>query len=321
MTVFPPAPAPPGPGPIVPPTPSPTPVPIVRPTPTPVPIIVRPTPTPTPTPIVRPTPTPIVRPMTLFRAGDPGLRATGKVAPVVLKEGRQAYEVTYPAGTRGGGNGSNMNAMLAPTAFFPSEQCRFSFKMFFEPNFPWSPRTMKKSAGKILGFFIGSGDASGGNYSTTGASFRVTWSWNGGVAPYLYPQVRKAHGSDDGNISWTDLDQSAELQNLSTVAKGVHVFYPRADREDPAAWDMRLMEGRWNDIEMFIKLNTPGQKNGILELKVNGVTKRLNTVRYRYDSSKIQGVKVHTFFGGSTMDYAPFRTCKTWYADFAFSPV
>ena len=334
-----PAPVPPAPAPVTTAPVSPAPVsPAPEPTPTrppfwrrPPPPPPTPPPTPTPTPAPAPTPRPPPAPiptrmpapaaMTPFRAGDPGLRTSGsKVAPLVFKDGRPAYEVTFKKGTRGGGNGSNMNAMLAPAAFFPSEQCRFKFRIFFDPNFPWSPQAVKKSAGKILGFFVGSGDASGGNYSTTGASFRVCWSWNGGLAPYLYPQVRREHSKNDSgrNITWTELDQSPQVQSVSAIAMGVHVFYPPRDRQDPSSWDLRLAAGRWNDVEMFMKLNTPGAKDGVLEVTVNGVTRRLDTVRFRYDNSKIMGVKVHPFFGGSTMDYAPPRDCQAWYADFAF---
>ena len=279
----------------------------------------RPTPPPSAAPLL-PTPAPTRGPtpvgMTVFQAGDPALKVSGKSAPVVTKAGKKAFEVTYPKGTRGGG-GTNMNALIAPASFFPSEQCRFSFKWFVDPGFPWNPSTMKKSTGKILGFYIGSGDASGGNYSKTGATYRITWGFHGGVAAYVYPQVKKSDSSRD--ISWTALDQSPEFQKNAYIAMGVHVWHHQKDQRDPAAWDMKLKEGQWNDIEMYIKLNTPGKYDGIMELKVNGVMKRLSAVRFRYDNAKINGIKLHTFFGGSTLEYAPPRDVKSWYADFGFA--
>lgn len=265
---------------------------------------------------------PPARKWVTFRAGDPALKAKGsKTAPVVTKEGRTAWEVTYRKGTRGGGDGSNMNTTLAPAAFFPSNQVRMKFKIMFSPGFPWDPKVIEKSGGKIIGFSIGTGDASGGNFSTTGASYRITWTWNGGVMPYLYPQVRSDYRKGGGsNADWKMLDQSEELERVSHVASGVHVFFPGYSKvKDPSTWTQRMREGVWNDVDMFIKLNTPGKKDGVLELTVNGVTKRLDTVRYRYDSAPINGVKINTFFGGGTMNYAPPFDCKTWYADFAFS--
>lgn len=253
--------------------------------------------------------------MKSYRVGDASLKASGKIPPVVTKNGMPAFEVTYKKGTIGG-SGSNMNAMLAPTAFFPTDQVRMKCKIMYEPGFPWGP-DMKKSTGKIIGFSIGTGDASGGNYSETGATYRITWAFNGGTAPYLYPQVRDAH-SKGANIALSDLDQSDEVNRVAIVEAGVHLFYPK-DRRDAGAWDAKMIVGAWNDVEMFIKLNTPGKKDGILEMTVNGVRKRLSTVRYRYDKALINGVKAHTFFGGGSKDYAPPRDCKAWYADFSFS--
>ncbi len=258
-------------------------------------------------------------PQAVFAPGDARLAASGRVPPIVTKAGKQAYEVTFKKGMIHG-KGSNVHCNLAPRQFFPAEQCRFSFKVWFDDNFPWGT-DMKKVGGKLLGLIIGTGDASGGEYSPTGASFRMTWNYNGGVGPYLYPQVRS--GFDKGgrggqNISWDLLDQSDEVKAVSTVATGVHVFYPK-DRKDPDSWELRLRKGGWNEVEMFCRLNTPGRKDGTLEVTVNGTTKRLTSVRFRNDSAAIEGVKIHSFFGGATKDYAPPQDTRMWYADFGFS--
>ena len=254
-----------------------------------------------------------------FQAGDPALNVTGRPGPVVTKDGLRAYEVSYKKGQIGGGS-SSMNVTLSPRAFFPGEAVRMRFKVMFEPGFPWGP-AMKKSGGKIIGLWVGTGAASGGSYSTTGASYRLTWSYNGGVGPYLYPQLRQKHDKKRSgeNPTWAQLDQSAEVQRASNIAAGLHVFYPR-NKKDPGSWDMRLREGVWNEVEMFMRLNTPGRQDGVLELTVNGVTKRLSSVRYRYDNAKITGAKIHSFFGGGTTEYAPTHDCKAWYADFRFAP-
>lgn len=254
----------------------------------------------------------------VFAAGSKDLNVDGEIAPVVSKDGRQAYEITYQKGVIHG-EGSNMNATFAPKPIFPATQCRMRFKVFYEPGFPWGA-DMKRVGGKIIGFEIGRGVASGGSYSTTGASLRLTWSYNGGLGPYLYPQLRESHSRKrtNTNPTWEQLDQHESVRAVSTIASGVHMFYPK-DRKSPGAWDLRLKEGAWNDVELFVKLNTPGKYDGVVEVVVNGVTKRNDTVRYRYDESKIMNVKLHTFFGGSNQDYAPTHTTKAWYADFSFT--
>lgn len=255
-----------------------------------------------------------------FKAGDAALGASGRgTEKPVNKAGKVAFEALYKKGEIHP-KGSSLNADLIPKEFFPSEQVRFSFKLMFDDNFPWGS-DRKKVGGKIIGFFIGQGKASGGNYTKTGSSFRLTWSFNGGVGPYLYPQVKNPHakgGSGGQDISWADLDQSKEVQAVSYVAAGIHMFYPKK-KENIENWDLKLKKGAWNDIEMFIKLNTPGKQDGTLSLTVNGVNKRLDTVRFRNDNAKIERVEIATFFGGGTKEYAPPQDTRAWYADFGFS--
>lgn len=252
-----------------------------------------------------------------FAAGDAGLGVTGRPSPVVTYGGERAYEVTLRRGLIQA-KGSNMYAEFRPPGFFPADQVRFRFKVWFADNFPWGP-TQKKVGGKLLGFRIGAGDAQGGDYSPTAASFRMTWALNGGVGPYLYPQVRTAYSKKkSGRISMDLLDLSPEVREISRVASGVHLFYPK-DRGNIESWDLRLHKGRWNEIEMYCKLNTPGQHDGVLEVTVNGVRKRVETVRFRNDGARLENVKLNTFFGGSTADYAPPEDTKIWFADFGFS--
>jgi hypothetical protein len=256
--------------------------------------------------------------MTLMPAGSPLLRAKGKrIPPIVVKDGKRAYEITYYKGKRGLG-GTNGNVSFLPAGFFPTEQVRFRVKVFFDESFPWG-REIPKQGGKIIGLEIGTGEASGGSYSPTGATFRMTWGLNGITAPYLYPQVRRSFDKTAAgtNIGWDLLDQSPQVRAVSSVSSGVHMFSP--PKKIPRPNDLLLHKGRWNQIEMFCKLNTPGQKDGILEVTVNGVTKRLTTVRYRYDDAKINQVNLRSFFGGGTLEYAPNRDTKTWFADFEFS--
>ncbi len=249
--------------------------------------------------------------MTLLRAGDPALNPDNpkKCAPVVTKYGLRAYEIRYPAGQRGA---SNMNCLFAPRGFFPAEQVRLRFKIMPERGFPWGGGR-QKAGGKILGFKMGKGDSQGGSYSPTGASYRITWSYTGGVGPYVYPAIRG--GGQPRNLQ--ALDERPEFNAVASLSKGVHLWHPR-DRENPGAWDLRLRDGQWNTVEMFVRMNTPGKYDGVLEMTVNGVRKSITTMRWRYDAMKINGVLVHSFFGGGDLSYAPPRPTKLWLADFEF---
>jgi hypothetical protein len=269
-----------------------------------------------------PGPSPPLRRGRAFTVDDIRSFVRGKnVPPIVAKEGRRAFEVTYRAGQRGGGS-SNCNFLIAPPGLFPSDEARVSFKLLFDDAFPWSPTpSMPKIGGKLGGFEIGVGDASGGNYSTTAASYRITFANEGGVLGYVYPQLRKAYDSHskDSNkkkITWDQLDQSPEFKAISRIDLGVHVFMPPDGKGKLGNIRTRARKGAWNDVSMYVKLNTPGRYDGVLELTVNGATERTEAARLRYDDTKIQGWLLHTFFGGTQR---PPRDTHTWYADFVFS--
>lgn len=64
----------------------------------------------------------------------------------------------------------------------------------------------------------------------------------------------------------------------------------------------------WNEIEQQLTLNTPGVRDGIVSIKVNGVEKiRYDNIVFRiaqYPDITIDGLDVETFFGGNTPDWA-----------------
>jgi hypothetical protein len=239
------------------------------------------------------------------------LRATGsRVPPIVTKFGYQAYEVLLPKGKIGGGS-SNASFLLNPPGMFPTEQCRVKFKLFFDDRFEWTQSASRRVAGKLAGFTIGNGVASGRRYSDTGASYRLTFAPNQGAKGYMYPQLKKPF---TGNITWDLADQQGAFKTRSYLAAGVHVF--ATSRENT---ERHFKSGQWNDVDMFIKLNTPGRYDGVMQLSINGQTSRLDNVRYRYTDIKITGFQIAPFFGGGDSSYAPSHDTRLWYAGFGFS--
>lgn len=253
-----------------------------------------------------PTATPPSAPVPL----QPGqLHMTGdKVPPVVSWQGKQAFHVTYKGGEIHGG-ATNCNVRFNPAGVFPATQCRARFSVWLADNFPFVKQKGKSIGGKFGGFEIGQGVASGARYSTTGATYRVTFHPGGTLTGYLYPEMRRAFVGR--SASWAQEDQSPELQSVSVIQSGVHVWHDNTD--------LALKKGQWNDIDMFMKLNTPGKYDGVMELTVNGVTKRLDSVRYRYDNATINAFHLSTFFGGGTKKFAPPEDTAVWFADYAFS--
>jgi hypothetical protein len=240
--------------------------------------------------------------------------ARGKrVPPIVTKAGKRAFEVTFKKGQRGGGS-SNSSFMLAPSAFFPATEVRFSYKVWFDSSFPWDVNaSTPRVGGKLGGFDIGEGPSSGGNFSPEAASYRVTWKDGGGLLAYLYPATRQNFSKESsGAASWAVLDQTPAFQSVSRVSSGIHMFLPKKNED----YKLVVEKETWNSISMYLKLNTPGKYDGVLELTVNGVTERIDEVRYRYSDIKVVGYLLHPFFGGSQR---PPTDTKAWFADFEFS--
>ena len=238
-----------------------------------------------------------------YAVNDPRLNVQGgtrRGGAIEVFQNKLALKATYPAGGIGGAS-SDLNLVIAPSQFFPAREVWFAFRWFVDPNFPWTPSDVKKSAGKILGFKIGTGEASGGNYSRTGATYRVVWHHDGGIGPYMYPQAASA----------SNLDQSDEVKAVWKVQMGMHLFPGRL-------W---LRRNAWNDVAMYCKLNTPGKKDGVVKLTVNGQSVVLRSFRYLLAGSKaaINGVMLQTFFGGGSSEYAPPRATHSWFSDFRFA--
>ena len=129
--------------------------------------------------------------------------------------------------------------------------------------------------GKLPGFAAGS--ATGGGVrpnGNNGFSTRMMWVEDGDAISYVYhPDQPSTFGE---RFSW----QGAG-------------FSP----------------GQWTTVETRVRLNTPGQSDGIIEGWMNGrLVLRETGMRFRDTSNtKIEGLFFSTFFGGNTSDWAPSR--------------
>ncbi len=85
---------------------------------------------------------------------------------------------------------------------------------------------------------------------------------------------------------------------------------------------IKFNKGSWNYVEQRIKMNTPGQKNGIYEGWINGVKGvSLNNVVWResaHASMKISHWELVAFWGGPQSDY-PTEQTDFYFDDFVIS--
>jgi hypothetical protein len=153
------------------------------------------------------------------------------------------------------------------------DEITFSWEVFYPRGFQFA------KGGKFGGVGIGYGAASGGNYSTTGASNRVMWQINGGVIVYIYPPL--------------GLWQTVKGLDAKGYGSG---FFGKEFANS-------LKTDAWNSISIGTKLNT--FKNGVPQADgetyviVNGNKQVLRGINWRKSEDlKIAKFDIGTFFGG-----------------------
>ncbi|AGE54693.1 hypothetical protein PBCVKS1B_546L [Paramecium bursaria Chlorella virus KS1B] len=172
-----------------------------------------------------------------------------------------------------------------------SDSCLLEVDVFFPSNFWFGCQ------GKLFGFFlsrpgqrgVASGCAKPGK--RTGASYRVMWGGttykNGkrvgrdgsGVYPYLY---------------FDDSTNSKQIPKLKQVEDCGHSIMVEE-------FSRSIKRNAWNNIKIGLKLNTIGQRNGLIYFEVNGQKQTQDQVMWTSRSDfNIKYVIFGTFYGGCT---------------------
>jgi len=149
----------------------------------------------------------------------------------------------------------------------------FSWEVYYPRGFQFA------RGGKFGGVGIGYGAASGGNFSTTGASNRVMWQVDGGIIAYVYPP----------SGLWQ------KVPGLDAKGYGTGFFNRELART--------LKTDSWNKIELGTKLNTfkngVPQADGETSVTVNGKRMVQGGINWRKSEDlKIAKFDIGTFFGG-----------------------
>lgn len=158
----------------------------------------------------------------------------------------------------------------------PGREYLFEYRIRFDGNFPFS------RGGKIPGLAGASAPTGCVTVTGTGFSARMMWRENGKLIGYTY-----------------DIDQSTECGNA--IQTGFN-FTPN----------------QWHSMKERVKLNTGRNHDGILQVWVDDrmVINRSNMAWMNETATnRIDVVLFHSFFGGSTQDWAPSRQCSISFAD------
>jgi LacI family repressor for deo operon, udp, cdd, tsx, nupC, and nupG len=152
-----------------------------------------------------------------------------------------------------------------------------SYRVRFAPDFDWV------QGGKLPG--LGGGDFPTGCIADghfKGFTTRLMWRSGGRAVNYLYFPGKRERCGDD-----VDLGKDFE-------------------------------RGRWHLITQKVVLNDPGVVNGQLLQYVDGrLHARLDGRIWRREAATgVEGVRIETFFGGGTLDWAPRVAQFAWFDDF-----
>lgn len=212
-----------------------------------------------------------------------------KIADVGGSRGK-TMEVTYPAGKYGAGGAS---AFLSDVQFgmgLPKSynELYLSYDVRFANGFDFvKGGKLPGLCGTDVNQAASTGCNTGGGYPSgyDGWSARGMWRESGKLENYVYHAGQRNYYGDD------------EL------------------------WNVNAKPGVWHRVQHRVVLNTPGQKNGILEAWLDGkkVLTRNNIEYRKTDSIGINYFYFSTFFGGNDYSWAPKTDQKINFDNFILS--
>eukprot|EP01134_Creolimax_fragrantissima_P004772 CFRG4772T1 len=170
----------------------------------------------------------------------------------------------------------------------------FEYQVYFPSNFEWT------HGGKLPGMHAGSMKCSGG-YKTKGDCFsaRMMWREDGAGEAYMY------------------LPMTAQKASFYKLCANHRNKWSKTAACSLRRGSFRFKRGKWNRIKQYVKLNTPGKKNGVFKVWHNGRQVINENVAFRTSYKlRLGGIYFSTFFGGNTSKYAPKRDQKVYFKGF-----
>ena len=204
----------------------------------------------------------------------------GRVSVVTTEDGAgRALAVGYPAGEYGT---SETGAQWKLDLEGSYEQVRVSYRLRFVDDFDFV------RGGKLPGLIGGAGNTGGGvPTGTDGWSARMMWRTDGVMSQYVYhPDQPQNYGED---------------------------FFWEIDGE-PA----RFESDRWYTVTHEIRMNTPGEQDGSIRSRLDGVPAlSVDGLRFRdVDDFAIDRLYFSTFFGGGDSSWSTTKDEVVWFDDF-----
>lgn len=211
----------------------------------------------------------------------------------------------YAKNAHAGSSGAKISAIPSN---LPADSIEFGYSVFFPSHFEF------KKGGKLPGFCLGSnsrGCATGGDWSKSNneGSVRAMWRSDDNKTAFCIGYVYIPVG---GNPTKAYELQGPKYKAATDPGNRTGHDVWKKDKEFP------LIKEQWNTIRFKVVMNTPKKNDGILEMEVNGKTKRVDDVRWRDSSDvKINNINLVSFYGGSGNEWnSPGHATFTQYKNF-----
>lgn len=214
----------------------------------------------------------------------------GRVAIATFENKGNVLQIKYPKG-KVKTNDSGMHTKLFWNHYETFEELYFSYNVYIPQDFEF------RAGAKLPGLAYQTRDRN--------MSLRLMWRKDGLLEFYNHFETRPSWNGWTASVNWSKID-------------------PYDEPGGPQPDQVKLKKGAWNHIEVYHKLNTPGQNDGVMRGWLNGqlaidITDNGDYRQSDEEDIKLNSIYLSTFFGGSSDDFKPTKDLYAYFDDFVVS--
>lgn len=185
--------------------------------------------------------------------------------------------------------------------FEPAQSATLTYKVMFPIGFDFV------RGGKLPGLYGGTAPRGGKLVAADdGFSIRIMWRELGVLCSYVYYMDMDPEKKNGENFLWT----SSPNKNMP-IAKDMWQTMGNHFNER-----MYIVPGKWHTLKTYVKMNTPGQKDGKIISWLDEQEAVNVDLQFRKDLSfGIDTFAFTTFFGGNDLSWAPTKNESTYFKD------
>ncbi|MHA7055795.1 polysaccharide lyase [Aquimarina sp. M1] len=203
----------------------------------------------------------------------------------------KVLDVKYPKGQVKTGQ-SGMHTKVPFDVAGEFDELYISYWVYFPEDFEF------RAGGKLPGLAY--------QTSERNMSLRLMWRYDGLIEFYVHYNTEPTWDGWRASINWSLTDPYEEPNG------------------EPQPDQVKFKKGQWNHVEMYNKLNTPGQNDGIMRGWLNGnlaidITDNGDYRQVGEEDIHLNTIYLSTFFGGSDETFQPTKDLEAYFDDFIVS--